>query len=163
MVEVGTSMAVAPQAGSLLRPAGPTTDGERERLGRLPDVQIEEWAGDGHFVHLVDPERFAIRAPHVRRTLRPDGLTVASAGAGLASTAITAQRARTSPAGASSGRPERLATRSILCRRVKRHRSQARAQPCPRSAVIRRAMLATPGRLGTPTLSHAPNRPVPRS
>ena len=37
------------------------TDGERERLGRLPDAQIEEWAGDGHFVHLVDPGRFATR------------------------------------------------------------------------------------------------------
>lgn len=37
------------------------TDGERERLGRLPDAQIEEWAGDGHFVHLVDPRRFATR------------------------------------------------------------------------------------------------------
>ena len=37
------------------------TDGERERLGRLPDSQIEEWAGDGHFVHLVNPERFATR------------------------------------------------------------------------------------------------------
>jgi pimeloyl-ACP methyl ester carboxylesterase len=39
----------------------PATDGERERLGRLPDAQIEEWAGDGHFVHLVDPRRFATR------------------------------------------------------------------------------------------------------
>jgi pimeloyl-ACP methyl ester carboxylesterase len=39
----------------------PATDSERERLGRLPDAQIEEWAGDGHFVHLVDPERFATR------------------------------------------------------------------------------------------------------
>jgi len=39
----------------------PATDGERERLSRLPDVQIEEWAGDGHFVHLVDPERFTTR------------------------------------------------------------------------------------------------------
>ncbi len=37
------------------------TDGERERLGRLPDAQIEEWAGDGHFAHLVDPGRFAAR------------------------------------------------------------------------------------------------------
>jgi pimeloyl-ACP methyl ester carboxylesterase len=37
------------------------TDGERERLSRLPDAQIEEWAGDGHFVHLVDPGRFATR------------------------------------------------------------------------------------------------------
>src|SRR5579859_4627562 len=39
----------------------PATDGERERLGRLPDAQIEEWVGDGHFVHLVDPGRFATR------------------------------------------------------------------------------------------------------
>jgi pimeloyl-ACP methyl ester carboxylesterase len=39
----------------------PVTDGERERLGRLPDAQIEEWVGDGHFVHLVDPDRFATR------------------------------------------------------------------------------------------------------
>jgi pimeloyl-ACP methyl ester carboxylesterase len=39
----------------------PATDGERERLDRLPDVQIEEWVGDGHFVHLVDPKRFAAR------------------------------------------------------------------------------------------------------
>ena len=37
------------------------TDGERERLARLPDAQIEEWADDGHFVHLVDPGRFATR------------------------------------------------------------------------------------------------------
>jgi hypothetical protein len=37
------------------------TDGERERLSRLPDVQIEERVGDGHFVHLVDSERFATR------------------------------------------------------------------------------------------------------
>ena len=37
------------------------TDGERGRLGRLPDAQIEEWQGDGHFVHLVDPQRFAAR------------------------------------------------------------------------------------------------------
>jgi pimeloyl-ACP methyl ester carboxylesterase len=39
----------------------PITDGERERLGWLPDAQLEEWAGDGHFVHLVDPDRFATR------------------------------------------------------------------------------------------------------
>jgi len=37
------------------------THGERERLARMPDAQIEEWAGDGHFVHLVDAERFATR------------------------------------------------------------------------------------------------------
>jgi pimeloyl-ACP methyl ester carboxylesterase len=39
----------------------PVTEGERERLSQLPDVQIEEWAGDGHFVHLVDRERFTTR------------------------------------------------------------------------------------------------------
>ena len=39
----------------------PITDGERERFGWLPDAQLEEWAGDGHFVHLVDPDRFATR------------------------------------------------------------------------------------------------------
>jgi pimeloyl-ACP methyl ester carboxylesterase len=37
------------------------TDGERERFDDMPDVQIEEWVGDGHFVHLVDPTRFATR------------------------------------------------------------------------------------------------------
>ena len=39
----------------------PLTDGERERFDRLPDVELEEWVGDGHFVHLVDPGRFAAR------------------------------------------------------------------------------------------------------
>ncbi len=39
----------------------PVTDGERARLDVLPDVQLEEWAGDGHFVHLVDPDRFTTR------------------------------------------------------------------------------------------------------
>ena len=39
----------------------PATDGERQRLSRPPGAQIEEWAGDGHFVHLVDPGRFAAR------------------------------------------------------------------------------------------------------
>lgn len=39
----------------------PATPGERERLGRLADSQIVEWTGDGHFVHLVDPARFASR------------------------------------------------------------------------------------------------------
>jgi pimeloyl-ACP methyl ester carboxylesterase len=37
------------------------TPTEHERFGWLPDVQLEEWAGDGHFVHLVDPDRFATR------------------------------------------------------------------------------------------------------
>ena len=36
----------------------PATDGERERLNRLPDARIHEWVGGGHFVHLVDPARF---------------------------------------------------------------------------------------------------------
>jgi pimeloyl-ACP methyl ester carboxylesterase len=39
----------------------PITDSEHERFARLPDVQLEEWIGDGHFVHLVDPDRFATR------------------------------------------------------------------------------------------------------
>jgi pimeloyl-ACP methyl ester carboxylesterase len=39
----------------------PIIDGERERFERLPDVQLEEWVGDGHFVHLVDPDRFVTR------------------------------------------------------------------------------------------------------
>ncbi len=39
----------------------PATDGERERLSRMPDAQIEQWAGDGHCVHLVAPGRFAAR------------------------------------------------------------------------------------------------------
>jgi pimeloyl-ACP methyl ester carboxylesterase len=30
-----------------------------ERFARLADVQLEESSGDGHFVHLVDPDRFA--------------------------------------------------------------------------------------------------------
>jgi pimeloyl-ACP methyl ester carboxylesterase len=39
----------------------PITSSEWERFGWLPDAQLEEWAGDGHFVHLVDPDRFANR------------------------------------------------------------------------------------------------------
>src|SRR4029079_11417163 len=39
----------------------PLTDSERERFGWVRDVQLEEWTGDGHFVHLVDPDRFASR------------------------------------------------------------------------------------------------------
>ena len=39
----------------------PITDGERERFDRLRDVQLEEWPEDGHFVHLVDPDRFTTR------------------------------------------------------------------------------------------------------
>lgn len=37
------------------------TEGERRRFDDMADVQIEEWVGDGHFVHLVDPRRFATR------------------------------------------------------------------------------------------------------
>jgi pimeloyl-ACP methyl ester carboxylesterase len=39
----------------------PLGDGDRERFGWLHDVQLEEWTGDGHFVHLVEAERFADR------------------------------------------------------------------------------------------------------
>jgi pimeloyl-ACP methyl ester carboxylesterase len=37
------------------------TPSERERFGWMPDAQLEEWVGDGHFVHLVEPDRFATR------------------------------------------------------------------------------------------------------
>lgn len=39
----------------------PITGSERERFEWLPDVQLEEYEGGGHFVHLVDPDRFASR------------------------------------------------------------------------------------------------------
>ena len=39
----------------------PITDSERERFGWLGVTELEEWAGDGHMVHLVDPDRFATR------------------------------------------------------------------------------------------------------
>lgn len=37
----------------------PASDGDRERFERLPDVRVEEHPGEGHFVHLVNPARFA--------------------------------------------------------------------------------------------------------
>ena len=49
----------------------PLTDGERERFGRLPEVQLEEWEGAGHFVHLVDPDRFATRLRQFVGTVEP--------------------------------------------------------------------------------------------
>lgn len=42
----------------------PISDSERERFEWLGDTQLEEWAGDGHMVHLVDPDRFATRLLH---------------------------------------------------------------------------------------------------
>jgi pimeloyl-ACP methyl ester carboxylesterase len=37
-------------------------DAERADLRRrIPQIEIEEWAGGGHMVHLMDPERFAGR------------------------------------------------------------------------------------------------------
>jgi pimeloyl-ACP methyl ester carboxylesterase len=42
----------------------PITAGEHERFGWLADGQLEEWTGDGHFVHLVDADRFATRLRH---------------------------------------------------------------------------------------------------
>jgi pimeloyl-ACP methyl ester carboxylesterase len=46
---------VRPRASGLR----PVSERERERFARLADVHLEEWSGDGHFVHLVDPGRFA--------------------------------------------------------------------------------------------------------
>ena len=37
----------------------PASEGDRQRFRRWPDVRVEEHPGDGHFVHLVDPARFA--------------------------------------------------------------------------------------------------------
>lgn len=53
----------------------PATEGERKRLDRMPDVQIEQWVGGGHFVHLVDPDRFTkrLRAFIAYCTTTPDG------------------------------------------------------------------------------------------
>jgi pimeloyl-ACP methyl ester carboxylesterase len=47
-----------PLLGVFGRPITPT---ERERFAWLSDAHLEEWAGDGHFVHLVEPDRFATR------------------------------------------------------------------------------------------------------
>jgi pimeloyl-ACP methyl ester carboxylesterase len=47
------------------------TGGERERFERLPEVQLEEWEGAGHFVHLVDPDRFATRLRQFVGTVEP--------------------------------------------------------------------------------------------
>ena len=35
------------------------SDGDRQRFNSLPDVTVEEHPGEGHFVHLLDPPRFA--------------------------------------------------------------------------------------------------------
>jgi pimeloyl-ACP methyl ester carboxylesterase len=37
------------------------TQGERERFAWASTAEIEEWVGGGHFVHLVDPDRFTKR------------------------------------------------------------------------------------------------------
>jgi pimeloyl-ACP methyl ester carboxylesterase len=37
------------------------TPSDRERLARLPDAAWEIWPDTGHFVHLVEPDRFADR------------------------------------------------------------------------------------------------------
>jgi len=34
---------------------------DRTRLHTIPHADIEEWTGSGHFVHLVDPDRFTTR------------------------------------------------------------------------------------------------------
>lgn len=39
----------------------PITAGEQERLEWFGDVQLEGWTGDGHFLHLVEPDRFVAR------------------------------------------------------------------------------------------------------
>jgi pimeloyl-ACP methyl ester carboxylesterase len=39
----------------------PVAPGDRNRLALAADVEIDEHPGEGHFVHLADPERFASR------------------------------------------------------------------------------------------------------
>jgi hypothetical protein len=43
----------------------PLTEGERLRFDRMPDLPIETWPGNGHFVHLVDPGRFMDTLRHL--------------------------------------------------------------------------------------------------
>ena len=45
---------------------------DRDRLGRLvPGVQIEEWPGRGHFVHLAEADRFAVVYARSSTSARP--------------------------------------------------------------------------------------------
>lgn len=39
----------------------PLAPGDRERFALAADVEIDEHSGEGHFVHLFDPDRFASR------------------------------------------------------------------------------------------------------
>ena len=39
----------------------PVSDEDRARFAHLVDVRIEEWPGEGHMLHLADPDRFARR------------------------------------------------------------------------------------------------------
>ena len=47
-----------PVLGIFARELAPS---DRERLARLPDAAYEVWPDRGHFVHLVEPDRFAQR------------------------------------------------------------------------------------------------------
>jgi len=47
------------------------TSGERDRLNRFPDIQIEDWDGDGHCVHLDDPGRFTRLRAFIEHCNRP--------------------------------------------------------------------------------------------
>jgi pimeloyl-ACP methyl ester carboxylesterase len=58
LVDAQVRMIDAPVLGVFGRPVTP---GERERFGWVPEAELEEWAGGGHFVHVVDPDRFAVR------------------------------------------------------------------------------------------------------
>lgn len=48
----------APVLGIFGREMSP---GERERFSWVPGAVAEEWVGNGHFVHVVEPDRFASR------------------------------------------------------------------------------------------------------
>ena len=57
-IDATIPMIDVPCLAVLGRPLG---ESDRERFERLAEVQFEDWTGDGHFVHLVDPARFAAR------------------------------------------------------------------------------------------------------
>jgi pimeloyl-ACP methyl ester carboxylesterase len=42
-----------------------------ERLNRFPGIQIEDWDGDGHRVHLVGPGRFTRLRAFIEHCNRP--------------------------------------------------------------------------------------------
>lgn len=51
---------------------GPVSPDDRQRFARLAQARVEEWAGAGHVLHLVDPDRFARRLRAFLQHCGPD-------------------------------------------------------------------------------------------